>query len=162
MLERFDAMHVPVEITSKGRRIPLGNDATIDVLWPPPNRSFTTTNNAGLVLRLTYSGRSVLLPADIQVSTERELLTAPTALSSDVLVAPHHGSAEETTAAFLIAAHPMDVISSNGQRLSKKQKEFDALAKNYPLYRTSRYGAVTIRISKDGTLRVETFLHPTK
>lgn len=162
MLDELEKLHVPIEITSRGQQIALGDGAAIDVLWPPAGRRITSTNNAGLVLRLTARGRSVLFPADIQVPTERELLQTPDRLRSDVLVAPHHGSAEVSTADFLAAVHPLDVLSSNDRRLSKKQKDFDRVAEGVPLYRTSRFGAVSVCIGKDGSLRIEAFVHPEK
>ena len=131
------------------------------MLWPPDHRHFTTTNNAGLVLKLTYHGRSALFPADIQIPTEEELLSDHTPLHADVLIAPHHGSAEISTSAFINAVHPSIVLSSNAKRLSSKQHEFDHETTNLPVYRTSAYGAVTVHMGPTGELTTETFLHPT-
>jgi competence protein ComEC len=158
LLNHLDAQHTPVEMLSRGKSIPLGDTAQLEAVWPPDRRAFTSTNNAGLVLRLTAHGRSILFPADIQVATERELMADPAPLHADVLVAPHHGSAESTTAAFISAVHPRIILSSNDRRLSKKQREFDRLCHDYPLYRTSIYGAITVHISQNGDLRVETFI----
>jgi competence protein ComEC len=161
MLRQLSYAHIPIEITYRGQHIPLSSDATIDVLWPPDHRHFTTTNNAGLVLKLTYHGRSALFPADIQTPTEEELLSDKTPLHADVLIAPHHGSAEVSTSAFIAAVHPSIVLSSNAKRLSRKQHEFDRETTNLPVYRTSSYGAVTVHIGPTGELTTETFLHPT-
>jgi competence protein ComEC len=163
MLHRLDEDGVPIELLSRGRRIELAPDTAIDVLWPPLGRSFRSTNNAGVVLRLTCpGGRSILFPADIQNNTERELTDTrpPPTLSAEILVAPHHGSAETTTAAFVRAVAPRLILSSNGRRLSRKQHEFDRsmAAAGEPVYRTSGCGAITIAISKTGQMRVETFL----
>ena len=160
MLNHFDETHIPVETLTRGRTIPLDGDTSLEVLWPPDGRAFTSTNNAGVVLRLNCHGRAVLFPADIQVATERELIDHPEHLDADVLVAPHHGSSESTTAEFVKAVSPQMILSSNGRRLSRKQREFDRIFGGIPLYRTSRFGAVTVRITKKGELSVETFLKP--
>jgi competence protein ComEC len=158
MLHHFDTLHTPLETLSRGSTIPLGDETQLDALWPPDGRAFTSTNNAGLVLRLAAHGRTILFPADIQTATERELMTHPDELRADILVAPHHGSAETTTPAFIAAVRPRIVLCSNDRRLSKKQREFDRLCRDYPLYRTSIYGAITVHITRKGELSVETFI----
>ena len=160
MLDHLDAAHVPIHTVTRGQSINLDRDTKLQVLWPPDGREFTSTNNAGVVLRLNCHDRTILFPADIQIPTERELMDHPENLRADVLVAPHHGSAEATTAAFIHAVAPTAILSSNDRRLSKKQKEFDHLALGTPLYRTSVCGAVTVRISKTGELAIDTFLKP--
>jgi competence protein ComEC len=160
LLRRLAQMHTSIEIIHQGERISLTPEDSIDVLWPPDHRSFTSTNNAGLVLKLTYHNRSVLFPADIQAPTEDALLADASQLHADLLVAPHHGSAENSTAAFLKAVHPAVVFSSNSKRLSGKQRDFDRIAVGYRVYRTSTYGAITVHLSSDGEFTIETFLHP--
>lgn len=148
--------HVPHLIVA-GDHLRLSPDAAIDVLWPPPTCNYNS-NNAGLVLRLTCGGRSILFPADIQEPAERELLKHPEKLRSDILIAPHHGSAEGTTPQFVAAVHPKMILASNDARLTKKQRNFDAEEAAWPLYRTSRCGAITIEISRDGEIHVRPFL----
>ncbi len=142
----------------RGDLVPLCRDAIVEVLWPPEHCPFDS-NDTGLVLRLTYAGHSILFPADIQADAETELLRHPEQLRSDVLIAPHHGSAERTTAAFLEAVHPKLIISSNDHSLTQKQRRFDCLAAGYRFYRTDQSGAVTVTISKSGKIDVGTFLH---
>jgi competence protein ComEC len=160
MLHHLDEKHVPIETLARDRTIPLDADTALRVLWPPDGRAFTSTNNAGLVLKLECHGRSILFPADIQAPTERELIDHPEHLRADILVAPHHGSAETTTAEFIKAVGPRSILGSNDRRLSKKQRDFDKLAAALDLYRTSRCGAITVHISKKGEVRIETFLKP--
>src|SRR5205085_2149491 len=105
LLRHLDDAHIPVEIVARGQNISLNAGTSLDVLWPPGSRSFASTNNAGVVLRLNCHGKSVLFPADIQVATERELIDSHS-IRADVLVAPHHGSAESTTAEFIKTVDP--------------------------------------------------------
>ena len=162
MLHHLDDLHIPIETIARGRHLPLNEGTTLDVLWPPDARAFTSTNNAGVVLRLNCHGRTILFPADIQAATERELIDHPENLRADILVAPHHGSSETTTGEFIRAVHPEAIVSSNDRHLTKKQRDFNRLAGDIPLYRTSQFGAITVRISKTGELKIETFLHPGK
>ena len=162
MLHHLDDLHIPIETVTRGRHLTLNDDATLDVLWPPDAHPFTSTNNAGVVLRLNCHGRTILFPADIQAATERELIDHPENLHANILVAPHHGSSETTTGEFIGAVHPEAIISSNDRRSTKKQRDFNRLAGDIPLYRTSQFGAITVRISKTGELKIETFLHPGK
>ncbi|HEX4054159.1 MAG TPA: ComEC/Rec2 family competence protein [Tepidisphaeraceae bacterium] len=151
-----DAGHPPT-IIHQGDHLNLGNGATIDVLWPPVVCDMNS-NNCGLVLKLRFAGKTVLFPADIQEPPERELLKHPELLRADVLIAPHHGSAEITTAQFIAAVHPRIILASNYFKLSHKQKVFDVIAEDYPLYRTSRCGAIDVTIEPSGQIEVDTFL----
>jgi len=159
LLDGLAADHCPVRVLSRGQSIDLDQTTQLQVLWPPADRAFLTTNEAGLVLRLTCRGRSILFPADIQQLTEGELLENHWLPACDVLVAPHHGSAETTTGPFIQAVDPQYIVASNGRLLTQKGKNFDVLAAQLgrPLYRTSRYGAITAEISPQGALRIETF-----
>jgi competence protein ComEC len=157
LLEMLDDSGDSPKIICRGGRIDLGKGAELSVLWPPSSGTFTS-NNAGLVMRLTYAGRSILFPADIQAPPERELLKTPGELTSDVLVAPHHGSFEESTGDFVRAVHPRFIVSSNSNRLSGKQRSFDDLPSAQPLYRTNRCGALVITISQEGNLKLDGFL----
>jgi beta-lactamase superfamily II metal-dependent hydrolase len=75
-----------------------------------------------------------------------------------VLIAPHHGSSETSTAAFLAAADPLYIVSSNDRTLTQKQRLFDKLVAKRPLFRTNQCGAVTITIARDGGLTVKPFV----
>jgi competence protein ComEC len=147
----------PPTIIHQGDHVDLGNGAGIDVLWPPVNCNMNS-NDCGLVLKLKFAGETVLFPADIQVAPERELLKHPELLRADVLVAPHHGSAEITTAQFVQAVHPRYILASNAEKLTHKQRLFDVIAKGYPLYRTSRCGAIDLTIETSGEIEIQTFL----
>jgi competence protein ComEC len=116
------------------------------------------SNNCARVLKLGFHGRTVLFPSDIQDAAQRALLKNPRELKCDVLVAPHHGSAEAMTPEFLRAAAPSIILASNDRKLAHKGKTFDVLASGYPLYRTSRCGAITLSIDAGGQISVRTFL----
>jgi competence protein ComEC len=161
MLRALDDLQRPPRALAPGDVIPLGRETSLEVLWPPrERRRGLIDNDTSLVLRLTHAGRSVLFPGDIQDGAMRELLREPGRLKSDVLVAPHHGSREALTAAFVRAVNPSSIVSSNDRSLTTKQRTFESpdVLGGRPLYRTNRCGAITVRLARDGAVTVETFL----
>ena len=159
LLATLDELHLPPTELAEGDHVNLG-PAAVDVLWPPPDGSWTS-NDAGLVLRLSYAGRRVLFPADVQDPAFAGLLKHPGELAADVLVAPHHGSGEPLTPAFLAAVHPTLIVASNAERLTAKQRRFDGMVgSTAPLFRTSKCGAITVTVTADGRVFVGTYLRP--
>ena len=156
LMETLRRLERPPRAVLQGERLDWGG-ATAEILWPPPTL-MRDANNSALVLRLSFAGRSILLPADVQDPAMSAMLAGGLVPRADVLVAPHHGSAERTTRAFIDAAAPSIIVSSNDRTLSMKQRVFDEVAGPIPLLRTNRCGAVTIRIAPDGAMTVETFL----
>lgn len=159
LLEMLRETQRPPRIIHRGDHLELGDGAGVDVLWPPVDCNMNS-NNCGLVLKLHFGGKTVLFPADIQEPAERELLKDPGQLKSDILVAPHHGSAELTTGEFVRAVHPEYILASNARRLTHKQKTFDMQEAGYPIYRTSREGAITVTINEHGIVSISTYLNP--
>lgn len=159
LMETIRERHVPITQLHRGDDVDLAKGVTVDVLWPPAG-SISTSNNSGLVLKLTYARRTILFPADIQQPPEAALLRDAHQLHCDVLLAPHHGSTEATTAAFVAAADPLYVISSNDRTLTQKQRVFEKLIGERTLLRTNRCGAITIQIDKNGGLSVVPFVQP--
>ena len=103
---------------------------------------------------------SILITGDIQEVAEHALLNNPQSLKSDVLIAPHHGSSESTTADFVAAVDPSIIVSSNDRSLTGKQMRFDRIVENRTMYRTHTCGAITVIVASDGTIRVEPFVRP--
>jgi competence protein ComEC len=161
LLEELEKLNRSPREIARGDHFDLGSGAAIDVLWPPKVADLNS-NNAGLVLRLTYAGRSVLFPADIQDPGFTGVLQNANALKSDILIAAHHGSSENLTPPFLAAVHPQIILSSNFWRLTSKQKRFESMIGHTPLYRTPECGAITVTIHKDGTLSIDTFVKGVK
>ena len=58
-------------------------------------------NDRSLVLRVSWAGRSVLLPGDLEASGQRLLLGSRLAGPSDLMVAPHHGASNALLGDFL-------------------------------------------------------------
>jgi competence protein ComEC len=161
LLELLDKRGPPPTLVTEGATVDVGGGAKLEILWPPVNCRMNS-NDCGMVMKLVYAGKSILFTADIQVAPEVELLRHPEKLKADVLIAPHHGSAESSTAAFLRAVNPKMIICSNGfqadGKLTAKQMTFDRIARGWAEYRTSEEGEIDLTIAGDGTIGISEFL----
>lgn len=87
------------------------------VFLNPPAEPFGKENDNSCVLRVRSAAGSVLLTGDIEASAEMALVRRHgTALRSEVLVAPHHGSRSSSTWPFLQAVSPGWVLIPAGHR----------------------------------------------
>ncbi|MEN8212524.1 MAG: DNA internalization-related competence protein ComEC/Rec2, partial [Thermodesulfobacteriota bacterium] len=118
-------------------------------------------NNNSLVFKLVYNNFSMLFPGDILKQREKNLsrLTGID-LHSDVILAPHHGSASSSTKVFLEKVSPASVIISCGWHNrygfpdDKVLKRYNAMGIN--IFRTDENGAVFV--SSDGNnYKINTF-----
>jgi competence protein ComEC len=157
MLKRLAQVKCPVREVSAGQTIDLGEGGALEMLWPPAEGRLDA-NESSQVMRLTFAGKAILFTGDVQAGTERALLADESKLAADVLVAPHHGSAEETTARFVEAVGPRTILASNDRTPSGKQREFDRIMEGKELLRTDRCGAITVTIGREGAIDVKTFL----
>jgi competence protein ComEC len=159
LFEQIRASGVSVRRYSRGDHVEIGKGVSFDVLWPSVSASWPRlTNDNDLVLKLTYARRTILFPSDIQQSTQAALLTDRSQLHCDAMLAPHHGSGETTTPAFIAAADPLFIVSSNDRTLTQKQRLFERQAGKRELLRTNRCGATTITIDRNGGLNVVPYL----
>lgn len=123
---------------------------TLDVL--------PTSGPSGLVLRLTVHGRTLLLPGTTDSAVLRDLLlTAPADLRADVALVPKLQTPSPTLADFLRATEAPYLILPDDDTPTVARRQFLRDHTGPPLLRTSDRGAVTLRITPDGTLTVTTF-----
>lgn len=125
----------------------------------PDGKKSKNRNNQSLVLRLTHGQTTFLLPSDIEQETEQDLLTRMP-LKSDVLVAPHHGSATSSSEDFAKAVAPRQVAISAGKNQDGHFPDPATVARYQALgsviLNTAEHGSLTYRT--DGkALRVETY-----
>lgn len=124
-----------------------------------PTKAGLNANDASCVLMVDLGGYRFLLPGDISVTRERELVQYwREALASDWLLAAHHGSGTSTASAWLRAVDPSGVILNHGRanpfghphsdvtrRLDRRGIETRATAKE---------GAIVFRVNAEGELGV--------
>jgi competence protein ComEC len=110
-----------------------------------------TVNDASLVLRVAFAGRSVLFAGDLEADGEGELCgqrSLGQTVRSDVLKVPHHGSRTSSSDELLDAVEPELAVMSLGWR---NQFHFPAPE---VLARYARHGARTLRTDRDGAVTV--------
>ncbi len=87
-----------------------------EILYPFVDQPYRG-NDASCVLRIQTARQTILIPGDIERRSEQLLVKKEAKeLTSDVLVAPHHGSNTSSTPAFLQAVHPSYALFAVGYR----------------------------------------------
>jgi len=109
-------------------------------------------NDDSLVLLLEHAGYRVLLPGDIERSSEQWL--APHLPTVDVLLAPHHGSRSSSSPALVVATDPDWVVVSCGldNRFGHPHPQTLARWRGRRLLRTDRHGTIRLRLHQNGLL----------
>ncbi len=107
-------------------------------------------NDQSIVVRLSYAGRSLMFPGDIEMRSEAILVNKyGNELKSDILLVPHHGSRYSSSKPFLETVSPEVCIIS-----SRKGNTF-----GFPhaevLERLSSTGARILRIDQGGAVEVK-------
>ncbi len=116
------------------------------------------TNDLSCVLRVEAEGGTALVTGDIEARSEAILLAAGTALASDVLVVPHHGSRTSSTPAFITAAAPRIALFTAGYHNRFGHPRADVVeryrAAGALLARTDVAGAIRITFDAPGAPRM--------
>jgi competence protein ComEC len=109
------------------------------------------TNAKSCVLQLKHPAVSVLLPGDLEAAQERRLVSeyGEEGLKSQVLFAPHHGSASSSSAIFLNHVRPDWAVFQVGYRNRFKHPSSKVLPRYEELgaqiLRTDHHGAIQMR-----------------
>ena len=111
-------------------------------------------NDRSLVFKLVGNKVSMLFPGDVSSRVEKKMADIHgKKLSSDILIAPHHGSKSSSSAFFLDRVHPKDVLISCGWKNRYGFPATDVIGRirgiGADIYRTDLNGAVTIRSMED-------------
>ncbi|MDG6099197.1 DNA internalization-related competence protein ComEC/Rec2 [Alteromonas sp. ZYF713] len=90
----------------------------IQALWPLPDSKVGWSDNDGsCVIKISDGRFSMLVPGDIEQKAEHALLSLPEvsqALTSNIILAPHHGSKTSSSTAFIEQVKPQFVVFSQG------------------------------------------------
>lgn len=112
-------------------------------------------NDDSCVVTISDGFHRVLLPGDISIKQEKRLLNVAgmaKKLSSDILIAPHHGSKSSSSRSFLTAVMPRYVVFSTGY-LNRWQMPSDEILGRYngfdiTTFNTVDEGMVTFKFSQ--------------
>lgn len=139
--------HLDPVVLQRGQRLTsLGLVA--DVLWPVGDFIAKSTNDLGVVLKVTTAHGCILLAADISEKVEQQLLERGTALRCANLKVGHHGSKTSSSTPFLEAVKPREAIISVGAKNSYGHPTKEALD------RLAQIGAVIHRTDQEGSVTV--------
>lgn len=108
-------------------------------------------NDMGCVVEVTTRAMNLLLTADIEARSERELVDRlGRGLQADVLLMPHHGSKTSSTPEFLAAVKPDLAILSVGYRNRFRHPHADVMRRyadaGVPVFRSDEGGALTFTL----------------
>jgi len=150
---------IPVRIWKNSGEIRMG-DAVKIAVFPCINCRGASRNDRSLVLRVSFQDKALLLPADIGISRESELVRHFD-IASDALVVPHHGSRTSSSLSFLRSVNPRAAVCSVGFG-----NQFDLPSKKVlttysmlgiPVLRTDQVGTVDILLQPGRALEIHTF-----
>ncbi len=136
-------------------------DVRVDALFPKDSSPSISSldNDLSLVLKIAFGSTAFLLPSDIGVNPEQEILASGDDVRSAVFKSPHHGSSSSSSSAFLAAVRPEVIVISvgRGNRFGFPQQEILDRYKETGarVYRTDLHGAVEI-VSDGKRLSVRT------
>lgn len=136
-------------------------DVTFELLWPVAiEATGLSSNDASIVLRVSYGGRSILLTGDIEKRAQAVLLERGE-LEADVLVLPHHGSMRTTLPEFIRATGAQVLVKSSHQRSNEIPGKAEATPFAGTLLNTADEGAVMVELQSEG-VQVWTAAQPTR
>ncbi len=122
-------------------------------LHPDPARSYETSNDGSMVIRIEAAGRSVLLCGDIQRDAMHQLGELSPA---DIVELPHHGSYHAPAAAFMTQLDPLVVLQSTARaRWRRTDDHWSAVLGESRRLVTARDGACSVRIDRSGRITVD-------
>ena len=103
----LDSLGVPHQDVRAGDTLALDPDVRIHILAPGPENAAENTNDASVVLRLTYGKTAFLFTGDAEKAAETNLNARyGPLLESTVVKVAHHGSSTSSTPAFVRYAAP--------------------------------------------------------
>ena len=129
ILRRAEAAGMPIRQLTAGDAGDWPGDVYWEVFWPPAGLEMACADDASLVLRVARGGTAVLLAGDAGRAVEKQLVASGRSLAASVLVAGRQGDAEATSAAWLQAVRPRDVLFSVGPHAFERHPDEAVLAR---------------------------------
>ncbi|MHC4739093.1 MAG: ComEC/Rec2 family competence protein [Planctomycetota bacterium] len=149
-----------VKINPVEQNLNLTGSVKIKNLWPTEQITRDENlddNDKSLVSLIEFAGRKILLCSDIGRFSQSRLLQMFPNLQTDAIVVPHHGSTRTLNADFLENLGADILIYSCSRSQYEKLQTINKTNKA-ELFYTPKDGTVTIRISKNGTMKTKTFI----
>lgn len=151
----LDERKLSVRLLARGEVLRFPDTVTIDVLHPPVGFRGETDNAQSIVLRVCYAGRTIVLAGDLEGSgMDRLLATPPFAI--DVLMSPHHASANSNHLAWARWASARHVIICDSGPLPEATEHAYRQVGSYIWY-TDHCGAVELTVDRHGAMVLRGF-----
>ncbi|EHL30610.1 DNA internalization-related competence protein ComEC/Rec2 [Legionella drancourtii] len=124
----------------------------------PIKMKFKDKNNSSCILQISTNAGRIILTGDIEKEAEDYLVrTYGSALSSEVLIVPHHGSKTSSSYRFLLEIAPQYAIASlgfdNRFRFPHAKTLASLNALKIPFYRTDKCGMVQLTLPVIGKIK---------
>jgi competence protein ComEC len=148
---------IPLRAIGKGDRLALDPSVTVEVKHPDPRTNYAQSNANSLAIRFTHAGRSLLLVGDVEREGLIDLMSHDPG-QVDVFQSPHHGSPTANTPELVKWANPRIVVVSGGYVPGRMQELTARYGSSARLLSTFHDGAVTVDISRNGHLLVESHI----
>lgn len=148
--EKVKTEHATRLITRSGERIILDpkRNIIVDILFPDQNPDTWETNEASVVVKLSYGDTSFVLTGDSPSEVEEHLVKLyGSQLRSNVLKLGHHGSKTSSSDQFLQTVQPDYVIVSAGLGNKYGHPNIETIE------RVESIGAQILETSTDGTIK---------
>ncbi|MBI85626.1 MAG: DNA internalization-related competence protein ComEC/Rec2 [Planctomycetaceae bacterium] len=142
LLQSLEKNGIHPQKIDAGDLVHISHETRIEVLHPPAMGSSGSDNSNSIVLEITYQGRRILLPGDLE-TPGLEAVIAKTPRRYDLVMAPHHGSLHSSPHAFAAWSQPDWMVVSSGYR-----HDVQVVAGVY-----KEVGAQVLETAKSGAIR---------
>ncbi len=146
LLEAIRAKNVPLATLAENWEAWPTDEIHLSVLHPPQNWIEGEDNAKSLVLRVQCGDSTLMLTGDLDGRGTQRIL-GRSDLACSVLVAPHHGSRNGNSPAWIRRVRPPIVVMSNGRALARDVSE-GYRAVGSKILETRRHGAVAVILTR--------------
>ena len=117
MLDTIRDSGISVLFSTPETVIDFGDGLTMALLWPDSAniREIDDVNDHSVVFMAKFKNHRILLPGDIAIDAEMEILASGKDIQANLLKIPHHGSRTSSSTGFLLAVDPEVAIASSGK-----------------------------------------------
>ena len=147
-----------VPVSEVWRDQPIQGESNFRIAHPTRARIQGSDNANSLVLTIAHEGRVLILPGDLESPGTEMFLDQVRPKPGGALMAPHHGSLTMDASAVLHWARPNEVVVSGGPRAQRVEVRDMLGTVGNDVHITSEVGAIRVRLGKDGTMEVRSWI----
>lgn len=161
LLKLAKEKQVEVSYMGAGDRMTVGKKLVLSCLAPEKGVIYDNKNAASMVLQASYGEFDLLLTGDMEKEGELRLLERGVLASDsvEVLKVSHHGSYTASSEEFISVLQPRISVISCGKNNRYGHPHTETLetlyGANSRVYRTDESGCVTVKVGKDGRMKVQ-------